>query len=54
MPRERQINEHDTDRGEALQDKIADTLGSGPSFIETPEEARKRALIQKVENYEGY
>ncbi|WP_443748529.1 hypothetical protein [Asticcacaulis solisilvae] len=53
MPRERQINEHDTDRAEALQDKIQDELGSGPSFIQTPEQARKDNLIKKIES-EGY
>lgn len=53
MPRERQINEHDTDRAEALQDKIHDDLGSDPSFIKTPEEARKDNLVKKIEN-EGY
>ena len=53
MPRERQINEHDTDRADALQEKIEDTEGSGPSLIRTPEEARKENLIRKVQS-EGY
>ncbi len=53
MPRERQINEHDTDRAEALQEKIEDAEGSGPSLIRTPEEARKENLIKKIES-EGY
>lgn len=37
-----------TDRIRLLQDKVRDKLGSGPSMIETPEEARKTALLQKV------
>lgn len=37
-----------TDRVRLLQDKMRDKLGSGPSMIETPEEARKNALLQKV------
>ena len=53
MPRERQINENDTDRAEALQEKIEDAEGAGPSLIRTPEDARKENLIKKVEN-EGY
>lgn len=37
-----------TDRVRILQGKVRDMLGSGPSMIETPEEARKVALLQKV------
>lgn len=54
MPRERQINSNDTDRAEALQEKIHDSLGSGPSMVKTPEEARKQALLRKVAASEGY
>ncbi len=48
MPDARQTSPRDSDRVRTLQDKVRDMLGSGPSMIETPEEARKNALLQKV------
>jgi hypothetical protein len=36
------------DRVRILQNRLRDKLGPGPSMIETPEEARKGALLQKV------
>ncbi|HVZ29448.1 MAG TPA: hypothetical protein VG839_03575 [Asticcacaulis sp.] len=43
-----QVTPKPTDRVRILQDKLRDKLGEGPSMIETPEEARKNALLQKV------
>ncbi|ESQ79134.1 hypothetical protein [Asticcacaulis sp. YBE204] len=54
MPRERQINANDLDRAEALQDKLRENLGDSPSQIRTPEEARKSALIDKMNRDAGY
>ena len=43
-------NTRDIDRARALKDKVADGLGDGASLIRAPEEARKAALIHKIEN----
>jgi hypothetical protein len=48
MSQDHHTSRRHTDRVRTLQDKLRDQLGSGPSMIETPEEARKNALLQKV------
>jgi hypothetical protein len=50
MAEQRPINTPDIDRARALQEKIANGMGDGPSLVRTPEEARKAALIHKIEN----
>lgn len=50
MAEQEPVNTQDIDSARALKDKVADTLGDGASLIRTPEEARKAALIHKIEN----
>jgi len=50
MAEQEPVNTQDIDRARALKDKVADSLGDGASLIRTPEEARKAALIHKIEN----
>ncbi len=50
MPEQSPINSRDADRARALKDKVADGMGDGTSLIRTPEEARKAALIHKINN----
>lgn len=50
MSQQQPFNTRDADRVRALNEKVADGLGDGPSLIKTPEQARKSALIHKIEN----
>lgn len=50
MAEQSPVNTSDIDRARALKDKVADGMGDGTSLIRTPEEARKAALIHKINN----
>lgn len=50
MAEQEPVNTQDIDRARALKQKVADGMGDGASLVRTPEEARKAALIHKIEN----
>jgi cell division protein FtsB len=56
MAKEKQINNNDKRRARAMQESARKETGSlrqGDTMIQTPEEARKTALMRKV-NEQGY
>lgn len=57
MGKEREILPGDVRRAAALSEEVrrqTDALHRGPSLLPTPEEARKRALLSKVDEEQGY